>query len=475
MEPGGTSPIELLHADGVVTSALVIGQGCPSLLLPEHVAETSTGPVDLVVVAPTPDECGRREWLEGAARAATTAAAPNALVYVLARPRARRRLGRLLTRNGLERVGSFLHVPDPGATRHLVPLEGGPFRYAFSRLVPTSARTRRLTTLLRRVPWLGPVTWAAWSVGTAFVRRGSRPPLAWLGSGPVTAIVSRPQAGNGAPIVHAFPAGATRPSFVAKLTADEAGARARAEALTRLGPSAATAGALVPRVLGHELGGRPAVVESPVPGTNAYAVLLAQPDRFTSVVDALTGWLERWSAATATEQVVTAGLLDELVLRPLGTLERDGVRLSGLRSRLDRLGERLEGTSAPLVAVHRDLTMSNVLVDGDRVGVVDWEHATERGLPLTDFFYAVADAAAAETAYADRVTAARSCFEPGGARSEDVARWQARLTNVLGLPDELQELCFHACWLHHAANEAQAPHQARPFRALVEWAAEKPR
>jgi hypothetical protein len=228
-------------------------------------------------------------------------------------------------------------------------------------------------------------------------------------------------------------------------------------------------------VLGRELGGRPAVVESAVPGTNAYALLLARPDRFTPVVAALTGWLERWSGATATEQVVSEGLLDEVVRGPLGILERDGARLAGLRSRLDRLCERLVGTSVPLVAVHRDLTMSNVLVDGDSVGVVDWEHATEQGLPLTDFLYAVADAAAAETGYADRVAAARSCFDPGGARSDVVARLQARLTGVLGLPDEVQELCFHACWLHHAANEAQTSARARPFRALAEWAAETPR
>jgi hypothetical protein len=470
------SLLELLHPDGDVGMAVVLGTGAPGRLLPSNDVLSTAGPADLVLVAPSPKEAAEAAWLEDAAAAAAAAVAAHGLVYVLARPRARRRLRSLLARHGLRAAASFLHVPDAETTRQLVPLERGPFRYAFSSLIPVSARTRRLETAVRRLPSLAPVAWSAGAVGTAFVRPGARAPMTWMlprELGAATAILARPHADGAAPIVHAFPARGSRPVFVAKLTRAGAGA----QALVRLGPAAAAAGATVPQVMASELSGRPAVVESVVPGRNAYALLVAQPQRFESVGAALTGWLERWNAATAVEHALTRELLEDAIIEPAALLEHDLRRGPSARRRLEELCARIEGTRIPLVAVHGDLTMSNVLVDGDRVGIVDWEHAAERGLPLTDFVYAVADAAAARTAYADRVAAARACFDPDGRDAAIVTGWQLRLASALGLGDDLRELCFHACWLHHAANEAQRARneEPRPFLALVDWATERVR
>jgi hypothetical protein len=60
----------------------------------------------------------------------------------------------------------------------------------------------------------------------------------------------------------------------------------------------------------------------------------------------------------------------------------------GLRDDLGRLGEicaRLRRYATPRTAVHGDLWLGNVLLDGRRVsGVVDWEGGTASGEPVRD-------------------------------------------------------------------------------------------
>ena len=105
--------------------------------------------------------------------------------------------------------------------------------------------------------------------------------------------------------------------------------------------------------------------------------------------------------------------------------------------------------------------------------MLDWAEAEPAGLPLTDFFYAIGDAAAACDGYRDRLEAVRACFVPGGQRADLVAPLQERLRTSLGLSREAAELCFHACWLRHAANEQRraVPGEQRPFLEIVRWAA----
>ena len=39
-----------------------------------------------------------------------------------------------------------------------------------------------------------------------------------------------------------------------------------------------------------------------------------------------------------------------------------------------------------------------------------------------------------------------------------------------GVPDEVAELCFHACWLHHATNEHRSGRRSgsRPFFGIIQ-------
>ena len=125
---------------------------------------------------------------------------------------------------------------------------------------------------------------------------------------------------------------------------------------------------------------------------------------------------------------------------------------------------------ARLVAVHQDLTMANVLVDDDRLGIVDWASARPEGLPLMDFFYAALDARAAVDGYRDRSAAFRQCFMHGGDWYDLVAGLERRVAEELSLARDAADLAFHECWRHHAANEARRG-EGTQFGAVLELAA----
>jgi hypothetical protein len=117
--------------------------------------------------------------------------------------------------------------------------------------------------------------------------------------------------------------------------------------------------------------------------------------------------------------------------------------------------------------------MANVLLgDGVPIGVVDWEMAREDGLPLVDLVYAIADAAAARERYTARPEAFDEMF---GAQPATLAtRLVGRQTEDLNLEPRLIRVCFHACWLHHAANEARVSPGGGPFLAILERVARAP-
>jgi aminoglycoside phosphotransferase (APT) family kinase protein len=128
----------------------------------------------------------------------------------------------------------------------------------------------------------------------------------------------------------------------------------------------------------------------------------------------------------------------------------------------------------PQVDAHNDLTMANILLDDDGgMGIIDWETGKARALPLVDFFYAITDAVRIACGWADRLDAFRACFAADGVYAPAVARLQARLAAVVNMSADMAELCFHACWLHHAANEHRSSHasEPRPFLRIVQWLA----
>jgi hypothetical protein len=207
-------------------------------------------------------------------------------------------------------------------------------------------------------------------------------------------------------------------------------------------------------------------------GATASSVLGRRPDELDPVVERVTAWLARWNLTSASRTAVTERLLEDELLAHARLLEPSLRGGPVYREWLEGRARAWLGAELPLVTAHLDLTMANVLLTQDGgIAVVDWVQAHAAALPLVDFFYAVADAAAATAAYVDRVGAFRSCFA-GGERREPTRRRERALTQALDISPAARELCFHACWLHHAANELRRGDGGpAPFARIVELVA----
>ena len=473
------SPLELLLPLGRSEHALVLGSICPAVLEPHRRAEgTDERRATLVVIAPSRLEAGDPAWLGAAAERAGASLAPEGVAYVLAPPRARRRLRRALRRHGLARVERFLHVPDVRRSRFLVPLRRQTLRHALAQLVPLRRRNRPFAALAAALPTARALELLGGPVGLAAQRTSAPDLFGWLAEEagpPPTAIVALGAEEADRATVHVFPRSARSPSFVAKL----GGGPDRHSVLAAAAAHAATAGSaeiVVPSPL-PPLVTQPEPVwrETALPGTNAAVLLQRRPRRLPEIVLTLVTWLDEWQRRTASESDAPPELLDEWVREPLARLRSSIGEAGTYESRLEALCLRTAGT-VPLVTMHGDLTMANVLVQSGRtaLGVVDWETSRARALPLLDLFYMLADGVAAVGAYEDRPAAARQCFSTGGESAATTASARLRLARTLGLSDDVTALCFHACWLHHAANEARVrrPGEPRPFLEIVDWVAQ---
>jgi hypothetical protein len=435
--------LEPLHPTGRVQRVLTLGDRVPDALIPAS-AERATSAVDLVIIVPSPAELRRRGWLEQAATQAAAALRDDGFVYALA-PRGHRRAAqRRLGEAGLAVELAVAQLPNAAAPRHLVPLRPRPWRYA-------------LGSQIGERPWVRHVLMAAGSgslsagalpaVAVVARARGARPLAAWIEgldgeTLPVgDAIVSTSWRGPDGPlIVFCFAADSAEPWGVAKLASASA---TEADLLERLGDAG---GARVPRLLARGVaGGRPVLVETVVEGRSAGELLARSPKRFAEVTGAVADWLERWNRATAGP--APAPMETEL-LAPARALA--GELPDGYAAWLADRCTALRAREIPLVARHNDLTMWNLRLDGGApIGVLDWADAEDAGLPLTDLFYAVADAAAACDRYRDREAALRRSLAA-------VAPLRERLCRNLRLSPDVAELCFHACWLRHASNERRA-------------------
>jgi Phosphotransferase enzyme family len=137
-----------------------------------------------------------------------------------------------------------------------------------------------------------------------------------------------------------------------------------------------------------EFEGKTALVMTAVPGvpmTTPYLEWRHSADRHRVAADfsMVAHWLARFQSQTAGEPApvdMDGGILSRLELR--------FVAEAGIDEDLDRFAailRRLRGCRAPRAAVHGDLWLGNVLVDGSGVtGVVDWELGTMSGEPVRD-------------------------------------------------------------------------------------------
>jgi hypothetical protein len=475
MTPDGRrSLLELLLPGGAAARAVVIGSACPDRLRPSASSATEAGPVELAVVAPGPEERGGL-WLDHAVDVCSARLAPDGIAYLLLPRRDRVRAWRALRGRGLEIGPALLHLPNAALTRDLVPVR----RVALVHAAPSAGWKRRLARAAYALGGARLLALASPRVGVVARRPGARPLLAWMDSdgeqGYDAAWISSTWRSEGSSaIVRPFRRG-REAAVVAKVALTEADAGPREEErLRRLAPAASSAGARVPQVVRRvDLGGAAGLVETRVDGRLAAPLLTDHAVQLDDVLGPVCGWLERFGAATARREPVTRERLERELLEPASVLKpllADGdAYLRALAERCDRVA----GTEVVLTAAHNDLTMWNVLIHRDGIGVLDWEAAEEAALPLKDLFYATVDAVAAATGYADRPAAARECLTPAGARARWVDQARARMADRLGVEPGLAELSLHSCWVGHAANEHRAAGEgdARPFLEIARWLA----
>ena len=462
----------------------MVGGRCPRTLLSRSSKANTTGPADLVVVAPTADERREPGWLAGAARTLAGSLDDDGVAFVLAPVPWRFRLLRAVRERGLVVGPVILHLPDVASSRYLV--TAGATRYATSCLVPRSSWRGRAASFVARLPG-GPRLLAQADLASVVVRRrGGAPLFGWLAEHagavePERVVVTRTWRDEGGSFtVSVIDDAAARPRLVARIGGGPPAARetmGEARALETFAASAEAAGATVPRpIAASRLNGLPVLVETGVPGRLAALALAERPGDVVKVLERVLAWLLRWNRATATEGELTSELLAAEVLAParrVATALPSGEAYGAL---LDGLCRDATGAPVALTAAHDDLTMTNVLLAREgSIGVVDWDTARERALPLVDVFYAVVDAFTAAGRYSDRPGAFADCFSAAGRHAATVRASRLPFERALGIAPEAVRLAFHACWLHHAANELEQRGDADgPFVAIVRQLAADP-
>jgi hypothetical protein len=442
--------------------------------------------VDAALLAPTVRECGMRGWLEQAVERLVLELAPDGIIYVLAPTRWRRRLVRLLQARGLLIEGYFAHLPDQAISRFLVPLQRPTIRYAIST-IPMRQWKRRAVMLALQVPnSIDILTHLLPSVGFVARRARAAPTFTWLSwpgdtqEGISSAMMSISWRGKtGAVILHRFGDQGNQPLQVAKITPLTSRTLVHEAAiLKRLGASARDAGAQVPQALYLDrIGQCQVLLESAMPGRPAATLLAARSVQLHDVLELLTSWLARWHRKTLVSQQLDGDRLRRAIGAPIATL---APLLPNCDAYTQWLGQRCEeaiGIEAPLVATHNDLTMWNVLLGKDaHLSIVDWEEGAVQGFPLVDFFYAVTDAVAVAAEDGNRLGAFKACFTDAGRYTSSIRRLVQQMHQAIPIPQPIGELCFHICWLRHAANEQQACRKpgARPFLRIIQWLAQHP-
>jgi hypothetical protein len=476
------SALELIHPDGFARTALVLGKNCPGKLRPELPIMVD-GTTDLFILAPSAEECGSEGWLEAAIQSLSQVLSADGIGYVFVTPRWRWMVMGKIHRAGLIMGTSFWHFPDWSSSRYMVSMERNSACFTIDAMLAVSPAKRFLARQMFRyasMRWLLTVFWMP--VAITVRRPDARPLFEWMfqiEKAPPAGMIVRTswRGGDGASIVYSIPGDMKLPTVIAKtVPAHNANDQSReTQVLEGLGDTVRQTGMQVPEVIGtqdHER--RFSLLLSYVPGQSVSDILASNASLFSPVMTSIVDWLERWHRLTVVFRSLKWDQFEQVLLKPLDRLSPSMQGAENYRSWLVARSQVAAMDPVPLVAAHNDLTMSNVLLDEHgQLGVVDWETACSESLPLVDFYYALTDAVRIADHCRDWLTGFKACFLPEGSYNAAVITWHERLQSAVQLPPGLAELCFHACWLHHASDEHRTsrPGEPRPFLEIVQWLA----
>lgn len=479
------SILELLHPDGNAKTSFVLGSNSPEDLFPQPLNAVDQQ-LDIIILAPTAKECRSEGWLESAAKFVDQHLAQDGVCYMLVPWPWRLKMIRLLSRVNLRIDSAFWHFPDWFSSLYLVPFQQAPLQFAVDRIISGPVWKRVLAREIFRSSLVRNFFGAIRkSVGVSIRRPRARSVFQWLFSREdqelrlSTAIVRKSwRTSHNIHILYCFTDRNVSPSAIVKTTTDRnsfACLDHEAEILDQLRSSVRASGARVPRILRKEENDhRSSLFLSPLKGKPAADLLASHADQLLSLLEEIVSWLERWHSATVKVQPLNVRLLEQNFLALMEQLVSCLPNAEVYRAWLEDRIRSAVGTPFPFVATHNDLTMANLLVDDDvHLGVVDWETGNAASWPLVDFYYAVTDAVRIAQGYSSWLDAFKACYQPGGLYAEKVHRWEKQLRSATELSSDAAELCFHACWLHHASNENEVSHSgdSRPFLEIVQWLA----
>ena len=252
-------------------------------------------------------------------------------------------------------------------------------------------------------------------------------------------------------IFHIFPQGSPQPAWVLKFARvpgyaepferDERGLDMAAHAG---GPVAARA----PRLIGRfDHDGTHASLETAAPGIRLRDLLLRPGHHELKIkhLGRVADWILDLARSTSTGP---EGLADER-----RRLDEEVVP----RWRVSGASPDLVASLPPLPAViqHNDLGSWNIVVDPGDFTVLDWESARERGLPLWDLFYFLADALAmldGSTSGDERHVHTMRLFRGELPSSAILFAWVRRAVAALDVPVEAVGKIATLCWLHHSLS-----------------------
>jgi hypothetical protein len=112
----------------------------------------------------------------------------------------------------------------------------------------------------------------------------------------------------------------------------------------------------------------------------------------------------------------------------------------------------------PAVVQHNDLGSWNIVIEASGFTVLDWESARERGLPLWDLFYFLADALAVldgSTSGDKRHVHTARLFRGELSSSAMLFDWTRRAVAALEVPVEAVGKIATLCWLHHSLSHVR--------------------
>jgi hypothetical protein len=468
------SSITLMHPRGYVRHSRCYS--APARISSSAPAVPPGQGVDLGWLSPSRSQCRAKGWIDTAIREASDEMASDGLLYLIVPQGWRGRFASALRDAGWELAPPIVHLGVRGRRRLVIPLSASALTLAAEVLHDIPAPVAAALRAFSLFPALTSMT-APWRWVGLVARRAEGPPVFdWLAdvagvdARSLDVVAVQGWRGAGDSVVLHYAAEERTKSGVAKVSRRGASAATEGEALELHRSDATAAGARLPEVIGcTHLNDRPVTVMTRIEGVPASTRLRSRPAALDAVVEQVGGWLDRWNLITAAVAPLREDDVDRWVTGPARRIADELPEGARYLSALDRLCDRLVGTSAPRVSAHNDLTMYNVFLSDAGIGVIDWEGASSDALPLMDTEYMIVDAVAAVNRDHDRYEAWCSCFSGQGPHADAMLRWRGRGIDELRLSPDLSDFCHHAGWLHHACNEATAspaPEQ-RPFLAIA--------